>query len=319
VRLACFSLASFFLINSALALLTWLSAPAAIRLAAQLRPTVAARFVLALRLLPSSLSLFAVAGLCVPSYLWLEPQGMSEQAGWWCWVLTLLGVGTLIGCLLRVCRALGAALRYTRECRREGRELLVRDDPRPVWVVDGGAPILAVAGVARPRIVISSGVLRELSSEQLDAALGHERAHLASRDNLKRFLVLLAPDVSPFCRCFVPLERSWAQFAEWAADDRAVGGESERSLSLASALVRVARMGSAARLPGVAICFVANDAGLSARVDRLLRGNSVEDDLMPGVTALLAAAAAVLVILSASMLQPSAWHTVHQALEHLVR
>jgi beta-lactamase regulating signal transducer with metallopeptidase domain len=318
VRLVCFSLASFFLINSALALIIWLWAPAAIRLGAQLQPSVAARFILALRLLPLSLSVFAVAGLCVPSYLWLEPKGTNEQAGWWCWVLTLLGVLTLIGSLARVCRALSGALRYTRECRQEGRELRMQDGPGSVLVVDRDAPILAVAGVVWPRIVVSSQVLRELSAPQLDAALGHERAHLASRDNLKRLLMLLAPDVSPFCRCFAPLERSWLQFAEWAADDQAVAGDSERSLSLASALLRVARMGSAARLPG-AICFVADDTGLSARVHRLLRGKSMEHGLIPGRTALLAAASAVVAILAAAMLRPSAWYTVHQALEHLVR
>ena len=85
VRLACFSLTSFFLMNAVLALATSLSAPAAVHFGARLQPRLAARFILSLRLLPCGLALFAVAGLCVPSYLWLEPKGTSEQVGLWCW------------------------------------------------------------------------------------------------------------------------------------------------------------------------------------------------------------------------------------------
>ena len=186
-------------------------------------------------------------------------------------------------------------------------------------IVDSDAPLLAVAGLMRPCIVVSSRVLRELPSQQLDAALGHERFHLASRDNLKRLLMLLAPDVFPLCRCFGPLERAWTRFAEWAADDQAVAGDSRRSLSLASALVRVARMGLSVRLPGTAICFVGHDAGLSARVDRLLHNGSTQDPRAPKATALLGAAAMIIGILAIAMLRPSAWYAVHGAMEHLAR
>jgi len=66
------------------------------------------------------------------------------------------------------------------------------------WVVDGPAPCVMLAGVLRPRLVISRGVVAALSAEQLSAAIRHERAHGISRDNLKRLLVLLAPGILPF-------------------------------------------------------------------------------------------------------------------------
>jgi hypothetical protein len=319
VRLACFSLASFFLINSALALAAWLAAPAALRLASRLRPRVASRFLLALRLLPGGVAIFAVAGLCAPSYLWLEPKNIHEELGFWCLALALLCILSLGLSIGRGFRASVAAFQYARECRRQGRKLRLSVWSQPLLVLDSDEPLLAVAGVMQPRIVVSSGVLRALSSQQLDAALEHEQAHLASRDNLKRLLMLLAPDVFPFCRCFAGLERSWMRFTEWAADDQAAAGDSERSVALASALVRVAKMGLPARPAGVAICFVADDAGLSARVDRLLRDKAAEDRRGLDAAALLGAAATIVTILAAAMLQPSAWYAAHRALEHLIR
>jgi len=78
-------------------------------------------------------------------------------------------------------------------------------------------------------------------------------------------------------------------------------------------------MGLPARPAGVAICFVADDTGLSARVDRLLRDKAADDRRGLDAAALLGAAAMIVTILAAAMLQPSAWYAAHRALEHLIR
>jgi hypothetical protein len=70
-----------------------------------------------------------------------------------------------------------------------------------------------------------------------------------SRDNWKRLLIAMAPDLVPFAVRRRGLERSWARYAERAADDRAVAGSAHRSVALAAALVRVARLGAAAPAP----------------------------------------------------------------------
>jgi Peptidase family M48 len=264
-------------------------------------------------------SFFAAAGLCVPSSLWLEPRGTHEQVGFLCWtaaLLCVLGFGISIA---RVFRAVDAALRYTRGYLRAGWEIHVSGESRPLLVIDCDAPLLAVIGVPHPRIVVSRGVLRELPSQQLDAALGHEQAHRASRDNVKRLLILLAPEVFPFCRCFAMLERRWARLTEWAAEDEAIAGDSRRSLSLASALVRAARMELPVRPAGIPICFVAKNSDLPERADCLLRDNSTEDYRVRRIGALVGSAVVVIGILEVAMLQPFTLYYVHQALEHLVR
>ena len=73
-RLLCLCLAAFFVIHFLVGLAVAVSGPAAVRAARRMRPRSAARFLLVLRLLPALLALFLVAGLCIPSYLWLEPD-----------------------------------------------------------------------------------------------------------------------------------------------------------------------------------------------------------------------------------------------------
>jgi beta-lactamase regulating signal transducer with metallopeptidase domain len=159
-----------------------------------------------------------------------------------------------------------------------------------------------------------------LSAEQLAAVVRHERAHGISRDNLKRLFMVLAPGMLPFVSGFRTLERAWAKLTEWAADDRASAGKTRRSLSLASALVRVARLGSAMSAPPLVTSLMADGAELSERVDRLLhpvrpslRGRDREPILMATAGLLLTGA------LAAIIAHPATLHSAHECLEFLIQ
>jgi hypothetical protein len=188
-------------------------------------------------------------------------------------------------------------------------------------VVEKEAPLLALAGVLRPRLVISDAVLQTLSAEELDVALHHENAHRVSRDNLKRLLLLLAPGPLPFVRGFAFLEPAWARFSEWAADDEATRGDSLRALSLAAALLRVARMGAGARLSFLQTSLVAGDCDLSARIDRLLRLDHARPVSFPRTRALLSAAGVGISLCLATILilWPATLASVHRLLEQFLR
>lgn len=177
-----------FLIYAALSTAAWLVAPSAIRLGESLKPRFAARLLLVLRLLPVAVAAFIVSALCVPSYLWLEPDADAERVGIACCLVALLGVALWATSLARVLRAIFISLRYRRRCERESNATLIPNQQEPLLVVDIEGAVLALAGVIRPRVVVSRGVLQALLPHQLDAALEHERAHQFSRDNLKRFL-----------------------------------------------------------------------------------------------------------------------------------
>ena len=320
LRLVCICLASFFLVNAAACLLTALASRVAIRIAESMRPRSAARFLFALRVFPSALGAAAVLGLCVPSYLWLEPQAASERIGVACMLLAILGAICWSSSLVRVSRALGASARLYRAWQLSGCETLLPGETANAVVVSNDAPLLTLVGVFYPRLVVSQSVLCSLSAEQLHLALQHENSHRSSRDNLKRLFLLLAPAPVPFFRGFSSFERHWARLSEWAADDEAVQGDSRRALSLADALLRLARLGEPPRLTFLHTAFLAADHDLSARVDRLLTVDPLPARTFSSARALaigsgLAMSACVAVLLAL----PATLPPVHRLLELFLR
>lgn len=319
-RLVCLCFASFFLIYTAWSVATWTVAPFAIRLGESMKPRFAARLLLTVRLLPAAFAAFVVAALCVPSYLWLEPNANAERVGIACCVAALLGATMWAVSLLRVSRAIFVSARYRRQYLRRERVTRASMHQAPVVVVESERPLLALAGIIRPRIVVSRAVVQTLSPDQFDAALEHERAHRSSRDNLKRFLLLLAPGFFPFARAFTVLDRSWARFTEWAADDCAADGDLQRSLSLAEALVRVARLGAAQPMSVFFSSLIEDGRDLSIRVDRLLGREPLPENPRRGRRALLTGISVLIVgILVAAMMRPATLYSVHRLLEQLIR
>jgi Zn-dependent protease with chaperone function len=318
LRLLCLCLASFFLVHLALGLLISLASPWAVSAAGRMRPRAAAGFLLLLRLLPAGAALLAVAGLCAPSYVWLEPAATTEEVGIACLLAAALCLVSLFRAAARAGRALSRSLGYVRYCEFVGLPARLGSEYSPAWVIEGQTPFVVLAGIMHPRLLVSRGVVNGLSAEQLSAALRHEYAHQAARDNLKRLLVLLAPDAFPFWHGFDALERAWSRFAEWAADDRSVAGDSRRSVSLASALVRVARMGAMPQPAPLVTSLLGDSLDLAQRVNRLLRETpEAPTHGRPALT--IAACAAACGCLLAAMLQPATLQTAHRVLEHLTR
>jgi len=313
-RLVCLCLAAFFLVHLALGAIVSLIARPAVRMAASLRPRVAARCLLVLRLLPAAGAAFTVIAVCLPSYLWLEPDAPNERVAIGSLAVALLGIAAWGVSLFRGLRAAAGSRRFLRHCQQTGRLARLPQGHADAWIVDGAEPLLMLAGIVRPCLVISRGVLVALSAGQLSAALRHERAHWTSRDNLKRLCILLTPGILPFAGASRSLERGWREFTEWAADDRAVAGSVRRSPALATALVRVARMTAGPPPVPLAIPLLGDADQLAARVDRLLKPprtqTSVPRPLLALVAALLMAG-----LLALPILQPAALHSVHQALE----
>ncbi len=319
MRLVCLCGATFFMVHMALAMVARLGGGTAVRVAEHMKPRSAARLLFALRISPLVLSLFAVLAFCVPSYLWLEPEMNGERVGLVCMLIAFMGVAVWVPALVRVAAAIRGTARYLHRCERQGRKITVPGENSPALLLADRAPVLAVAGVFRPQLLISRRVMHGLSAEQREAALRHEHAHLAAGDNFKRFMILLAPDAVPFVRTFRGMDQAWAKFTEWAADDQATEGDPQRALSLASALVRVAKMGSKPRLGYLSCSLLGSDQQLSERVERLLRpqpqpGKPVRElvPLLTGAGALTALAIAVMT------LWPGSLSVVHQALEQLV-
>ena len=316
LRLLCLSLAAFFLVHTAAALLLSLAARAALRAAARMPARRAARLLLALRLLPATLALFLVLGVCVPSYLWLETEVSGEEVGIACLLAAALAAAQCLFALTRGVRAAARTRRHASTWAHSAHSSILPGAAAPVWILDSRPPVLALAGLFHAHLVISRPVIQALSPSQLAAALRHEEAHRRSHDNLKRLLVLLSPDLLPGFPGFTALERAWYRFSEWAADDEAVAGNPESSLSLAAALVRVARLGGKLSPPPLTAAFLGNAADLSERVERLLCPAAPVP--APHRNPLAIAATAALALAAACLLHPTSLASAHRLLEDLI-
>jgi hypothetical protein len=283
LRLICVSLAAFAVIFSVTGIAVSLGAGAAQRAAARMRASSAARIVLFLRLLPTGLAAFLVAAVCVPSYIQFEQRAELEEAGHLCIALSLLSCVMLLLTAVRACRA---------------------------WLRSASPDqTLALVGIFRPRIVISNAARAHLSQAELTMALRHEESHAEAGDNFKRLLILLAP--GPFPR-FHALEQTWKRLAEYAADDRATAGDLQNSLSLAAALVRIAKLGMPVEHPLVT-SFLATSNDLESRVDRLLNPQQ-----LPNTRFVTIACCCLTLGFLAPMLHPATPALVHAWLERLM-
>jgi beta-lactamase regulating signal transducer with metallopeptidase domain len=319
LRLLCLCFSFFFLLNAACGLLVCTLREFVLRFAGARPAASAANFLLVLRLLPCALAALFVLALCVPSYVRLEPAATAERVGFACLLFGGLGLLTWSLAVLRVTRALVASAFYRRRLSQRADKIFVGEHSCTAFVLDGGQPVLALAGVVRPCLLVSRSLLQALSPEEFDAAVIHETAHRASRDNLKRLLVLLAPEIFPFLDPLRRMEQAWSRFAEWAADDRVAAGNSQRAVSLASALLRVARLGAPPALPYLSTSLLASDRDLQARVDRLLQAPPVGPSSPPGSLRLRTIGLLSAMVLSGVLLAAPSLAVVHELQELLLR
>ena len=318
LRLIFLCAASFFLVHAAFGIVLRLASRSIIRFAKLMRPREATHFLLLVRFFPLVGSAIVTLGICLPSYLWLEPGFAEESVGLGFICAALCGILLWSSSLLRGGKALVAACRFARQCGKISMVSGFPDIDLPIDIIESDAPVLLLTGVMKPRLVLSSAVMRTLSPQQINSVIGHEKAHRASQDNFKRLLLLLSPEIIPFVRSFDSLDHAWSQYSEWAADDDASGNDPERSLSLAETLVRVARMGAAPRPSPLFTSFVPSDQNLSARVDRLLLPPSFESKLWRRMRAIIGGVAcATAILVTLLLVQPSALQAVHEILERL--
>lgn len=156
----------------------------------------------------------------LPSFLRFEPTGVRE--GLSPVPMTLSAVVVLAASV--------AAWRMREACRRTD-ELCIGIAGDAAYA---NGPLFAVAGAIQQRVLISQKVSGLLEQEEISRALAHESAHVQSRDNLRKLMLLACPFPG-----MQSLEHTWAEAAEFAADERAVNSRRE-ALALASAIVKVA-------------------------------------------------------------------------------
>jgi hypothetical protein len=218
------------------------------------------------------LSLLVVA----PQYIRGETNPLQERVGIVCVTgAVLAAVRYLYGLL----RAIQLLLQMRRAHRRDDKPIVLMGD-MAVHICADRYPLLAVAGLFSPRIILSQHLLDNaaFSPQLFEIALAHEKAHVHHHDNLKH--IVLASLALSGLGMDGSLQR-WRYSAEHAADDDAVSGSSSRAILLAETLLVVARAVPPQRTPAFSLGLLPHEEELDQRIGRLLRDDSV---LAPTVT-----------------------------------
>jgi Zn-dependent protease with chaperone function len=203
-------------------------------------PAARAAALTRLRLLPTAMATCA-ALLALTSFLLFEPR-TDENTGSVLIALAVVGAALLGVALIRWVVLLVVTRRTLRGWLSTARPTVLPGASVPAVVVTSSFPIVAVIGVRHPRLVIAQSVLDACSPAELRAILAHEQGHLDRRDNLRRALLTLAPDVLSWLPVSDRLLAAWHEAAEEAADDVADRLGANGRIDLAQALIKVARL-----------------------------------------------------------------------------
>lgn len=267
LRALTLGLASYALLSTALA-----AALAFAWHAGASRRVMSAGQLLRLRLMPSLLGATLTAGVVLPSFLRHEPSNPLERVGP---VVLMLALGSafLIGHgLWRAWQARVATRRIVATWSAAGRHTTLGGTT--LDVIDVAAPIVALVGLWRPRVVVARAVVDACTPTELAQVAAHEHAHRAAGDNVKRLLMLAAPDVLAWLPLAATLLDRWHLASEEAADAAAVGDDRQARLALASALIKVARLATQGALIPSLVSHLTGLDGIERRVRRLLSRES---------------------------------------------
>ena len=267
-------LAWFAAVNAAATLAAWMLGRFIIR-----RPgPFGAGRLLTVRLLPAAASSVFVLAVFLPAHWRFEPADSGESFGFVLGALAAIGLWLVLGTSWRALRAGLAGHRFAALVRRAAK--LEVGDAFETFVLDlNGLPGVSLAGIWRPRILIGAEARAALTPSELDLAISHEIAHRRSRDNLKRFLMFCSPDFFGSTTVARQLEERWQAEAECEADAHAVRGDGHRAVVLATALVKVARLGGGGSLHSISPAWTSSafhvPTLLEMRVRRLVSSSAL--------------------------------------------
>jgi Zn-dependent protease with chaperone function len=203
------------------------------------RVTLSSLDLLSLRLLPAAGALLIALTVALPAFLWYEPHREREPAGPLLIALAAFAVACFAHGAWRAWRACGRARALLRRARLHEQHSV---HGPALQVVEVAHPFIAVIGAWRPCIVTTESIRAACNPDEFQQVLAHETAHVATHDNLKLLLVVAAPDALAWTPLAKNLLARWQTAAERDADERATGSDPRRRLSLASALIKVARL-----------------------------------------------------------------------------
>ncbi len=250
-----------------------------------LPPPRRAQAIFALRCAPLVTGLILVIAFIAPAYLLYEPANSGEIISTELAVVAGLALAVILFALFRALKSQIATSNLASAWRDGASDVFIEGLGVAVSKIEHPFPVVAVVGIARPRIFIAEQVLTALTRAELEAVMAHECGHIKSHDNLKRSILRFSRDL-----LFIPvgadLDQAWSETAEAAADEYAAHSGRSGTLELASALVKLARIAPPRLMvPEAAVgsfLFGTGTADIAARVRQLLYLTDKADKVVVG-------------------------------------
>jgi Zn-dependent protease with chaperone function len=185
-------------------------------------------------------------------------------------------------------------------------------------------PFSFVWGYLRSKLIVSTGLLNALTSEELAALLEHEAAHHARRDNMSKWMLTIGRYLSPAFPLTGLLYRWWSEQVEMVCDEVAAR-RTNNPVEVAGALVRLTRLTlgmSHGPQPSESSFFGGQEASLERRVERVLSlsgARSIEPAVMSRSwvrATMLSGAGFVLTLAALFLVSPLAIHRLLELFLH---
>jgi beta-lactamase regulating signal transducer with metallopeptidase domain len=268
------SFAVFFVSNAVLSLFSFAFLRLVLVFAENMQPKRRAEIIFSSRLFPPVASVILVLFVLLPAYFLHEPYSTKEPIGLTLAALALISIGSLSFAFYRALRSWMATRKLQANWLSQAEKVEIKTTGVTVFRIQNKFPILAVVGTFKPRIFIAEQVFETLSEAEIEAAIAHEKGHLAAQDNLKRALLRFCSNL-----LFVPYNRKidqiWAETAEIVADEYAAETVGKiGAVDLASTIIKVSRLITPGAKPGLpaGIFLVEKNCGnISSRVRRLIQ------------------------------------------------
>ena len=186
-------------------------------------------------------------------------------------------------------------------------------------------PFSFVWGYFRSKLIVSTGLLNALTSEELAALLEHEAAHHTRRDNLSKWMLTICRYLSPAFPLTGLLYRWWSEQVEMVCDEVAARSTND-PVEVAGALLRLTRLTLGmprSPQPIESSFFGEHEATLERRVERVLSlsgRQTIEPVLMSRSwvkATTLCGAAFVLTLATLFAVSPLAIHRLLELLLHV--
>jgi hypothetical protein len=282
---------------------------------ANLPPAVRARRLLWLRAVPTGVSTLVALGVVAPAFAIFEPFGMKETMGPVVLMLAATASAQIAVAIFMAARSIIITARIEREWLSTSAPLAV-GTAMPAFAIESTSPIIALVGVWKPKLLAARSVIDACSAEEIARIVGHERGHLQSRDNLKRWAMGALPDLLRCAPIHDEIVEAWHHAAEDAADDATTGKDAVARAELAALLLKVARLAPHPLWRSAIVSpFVERD-GLERRVRRLIQPEL--EPPAPLAIVPLVAASVITVAAVAALSSPAAMELIFDAFESLV-